>query len=842
VAIKPEGSGMTLDQLFEAHGIKLSERAAGRYYTTCPRCSSTRRKAHQNNKVLGINIKDDGSANWGCNHCGWTGPEKGTGGNGREPDVTYDYQDASGALVFQKVRTYKKDGERVFWIRKPDGHGGFVLGAKGTDTKLLYRRPEVDAAIKAGSIIAVAEGEKDVVSLWRIGIAATCNVGGAHKPGQQPKWYCEHSEQLRGAHVVIFNDNDDQGRAHAEAVAQSLSGVAKRVQRLDLAQHWPSMPEKADISDWLAQGHERAELDQLIEGAPDYVSEAEEPQGEAQPDQNGNAEDAELERLAKLGALEYERARGPAAEQLGIKRVSILDKLVAAKRAELGLDADDDLQGGAISFEEPQPWPHPVDGAELLTDVADAIRRYVVMSDHCCDTVALWVAHSYLTEHFLISPRLAIMAPTKGCGKTTLLDVVARLVRRPLAASSLTASVVFRVISKHSPTLLIDEADNFVRADGNDELRGVLNAGHRKGGAVLRNVGDEHEPRSFTVYGAVAIALIGELPGTLADRSVTVELKRKLPSEKAEPFRLDRTEHLDLVRKIARWAQDNAEAIRAADPQMPEGMYNRAADNWRPLLAIADVAGGEWPQRARAAATAGKAAEATGLELLLADIHAIFEASDHLERIASTDLAKRLIDMDDRPWAEMWPNDKPITPNRIARMLAVRGVAITPKQIRFSPTDSRKGYERWQFDEAFRRFLGVEPKQRNNADGSKTNGTFATETPDQNVSVVKSQKPNNDGQSIGVSVAKGENGKESVCEAVIDPETVMEPALDPRFRIVGGVDPDVACIQCGGAYGQVFKIKDTQQLGAKPEPLHEGCAQDWFDLAVPAYLKRVRDA
>src|SRR4029077_17848145 len=136
----------------------------------------------------------------------------------------------------------------------------------------------------------------------------------------------------------------------------------------------------------------------------------------------------------------------------------------------------------------------------------------------------------------------------------------------------------------------------------NEELRGMLNSGHRRGGGVLRIVGEDHAPRAFATYGACAIALIGALPDTLHDRAITIDLKRRLASEKVAAFRSDRAEHLDvLARQARRWTADNAEHVAATDPGMPAGIINRAADNWRPLLAIADVAGGAWPQRARAA-------------------------------------------------------------------------------------------------------------------------------------------------------------------------------------------------------------------------------------------------
>jgi putative DNA primase/helicase len=235
-----------------------------------------------------------------------------------------------------------------------------------------------------------------------------------------------------------------------------------------------------------------------------------------------------------------------------------------------------------------------VDGAALLDEIVREIERYVVLPEHSARACACWVVHTYLTENFLVSPRLSITSPTKGCGKTTLLDVVSRLVLRPLMASNVSPAAVFRVIEKYKPCLLIDEADTYLGV--NDELRGVLNSGHRKGGAVLRVSGDSLEPRLFTTFGPCAIALIGELPPTLADRSISVELSRRRPNEPVEGFRPDRAGHLDqLARQAARWAQDNAVAVAAADPEMPDEVTNRARDNWRVLKAIASSSAASGP-------------------------------------------------------------------------------------------------------------------------------------------------------------------------------------------------------------------------------------------------------
>ena len=459
-------------------------------------------------------------------------------------------------------------------------------------------------------------------------------------------------------------------------------------------------------------------------------------------------DDTEVKRLAGLSPVLYDRERDDAAKRLGI-RAATLDKLVQAARP---VD-DDNKQGHAISFPDPEPWPEPVDGAQLLDAVAEAIGAYVVMPPHCADTAALWVAHSYLLDRFLVSPRLAISSPTKQCGKTTLLDVLTRLVLRPLPTANVTAAAVFRVVEGYRPALLVDEADTFLR--DNDELRGVINSGHRKGGSVLRTVGDDHEPRAFATYSPCAIALIGRLPDTLHDRSVVIDLKRRLPSETIKPFRSDRTEHLDvLARQAARWARDHAEEVGASDPEMPTGVFNRVADNWRGLLAIADAAGGDWPERARKALKEMKAAsdDESNITMLLADIEVIFAEKDSLP---SADLVEALVEIESRPWAEFGKSRKPITQNRLARLL--RPLGIVPDNVRVGGKVP-KGYQRHQFKDAWERYLAAagafEPLQRYNASAAGTSGSFQTATQDSDVAVAKCEKPNNDGPCSGVAVAK----------------------------------------------------------------------------------------
>jgi hypothetical protein len=268
----------TAAEILQKYDLHPASTQPGRYYQPCPQCSAERSRAHQRARCLGITIDDKGVM-FGCSHCGWTG-----GGyfNGRANScadfvATHDYLNARGELQFQKVRN-PPGHEPRFWCRQPDGKGGWINNIKGIDQKPLYRWPEVVEAITLNHEIAIAEGEKDCDRLWSIGIPATCNFDGAadvtKNPNVKPKWKSEYSEQLRGARLIVFNDNDPQGQAHADAICRMSSGIAKRVRRLDLAPHWPDMPRGADVSDWLAVGHTREELDALIESTLDWALQA----------------------------------------------------------------------------------------------------------------------------------------------------------------------------------------------------------------------------------------------------------------------------------------------------------------------------------------------------------------------------------------------------------------------------------------------------------------------------------------------------------------------------------------------------------------------------------------
>ncbi len=420
---------------------------------------------------------------------------------------------------------------------------------------------------------------------------------------------------------------------------------------------------------------------------------------EAAPDalEDSAVREAMLAELAALPLIEYDQRREETRKQLGV-RVSTLDAEVAKRRPVVESNTDTtDL------FSDPEPWPDPVDGAAILDALATSFTRYVVLPDGAAEALALWVVFAHAHDAAYVSPIMALASPEKRCGKTTGLTIIGALAPRALSTINISPAALFRTVEKWEPTLLIDEADTFLR--DNDELRGILNGGHVRGAGVIRTEGDNHEPRRFSTWAPKAIALIGALPDTLADRSIPLRLRRKRPDEIVERLRLDRMDDLTIIkRQAARWAADNLDVLRGADPNVPIDLHDRAADNWRTMLAIADLAGGGWPDRARKTAmvfSSDDNGEMSAAVMLLADIRAIM-SDPPVERSMSVDWVRALVAMEDRPWPE-WKRGHPITTVQMARLLA--RFDIKPRAFRVDVHTTAKGYRREALNDAFSRYL-----------------------------------------------------------------------------------------------------------------------------------------
>ena len=393
-----------------------------------------------------------------------------------------------------------------------------------------------------------------------------------------------------------------------------------------------------------------------------------------------------------------------------VKVLKGLDVDKAGQVVDIALDTE-----SGVDLEDADPWENPV-GAEVLDCIVDLLTDYIVFARPAhAITVALWILYTWVAEVFDVAPYLGIASPVKRCGKTNLMNLIRALSRRALAVSSISEAALFRVITSHRPTLLIDEADTLLPR--NDSLRGILNSGHTRATAfVIRNVvGPEGEwvPRRFSTFGPKAIALIGRLPSTLEDRAIVIEMRRKTKTDRIERLRLSEINDWiqDILRPFCRrWADDNIKDLKSCNPSIPPCLHDRAADNWRPLLAIADRMGGRWPQDARAAAEAlnGDGEDADVGVQLLTDLRSIF---GHTPALSTDQILGSLNSLDERPWGE-WKDGRPMTAMALAGLLKPFGV-MPAGTLRFG-RETAKGYRRESFADAWERYQpshGNKPNQ-----------------------------------------------------------------------------------------------------------------------------------
>jgi putative DNA primase/helicase len=418
---------------------------------------------------------------------------------------------------------------------------------------------------------------------------------------------------------------------------------------------------------------------------------------------------ARVAELAGLTYVQYERKRKDAAAALGL-RPAVLDALVKAARKANGGDRG---QGEPISYPEIEPWPDPVDAAALLSEIAAALRRYVVMTAHQTHAVAAWAALTHAIEALDIFLRLILTSPAKRCGKTRLIEALTRLVRKPEQLLEITPAALIRLVAQHQPTVLLDEFDKTAAksAETTADLMAILNGGFQRGAAVIKcvAVGDLQEPRrfsSFTALGCAGIDL-SRLPDTTLDRSMVIRLERKLGQQKTSRLRRRDGADLDeLARKAARLMRDCGERIAAADPRMPEALNDRAAEAWQPVVALGELAGGEWPEAMRAAAVAlageTETDDAAGGDvslMLLAELKRSFDERGD-KAISSDEFVADLKQRDERPWGT-FNRGKEISKYQVARKLRCY---VRSKDVRL-PEGIKKGYERDACEDAFARYL-----------------------------------------------------------------------------------------------------------------------------------------
>lgn len=366
--------------------------------------------------------------------------------------------------------------------------------------------------------------------------------------------------------------------------------------------------------------------------------------------------------------------------------------------------------------------------APPLDDVAAFLSRFVAFpSDAARVAVTLWAVHCHVVECFDSTPRLAVLSPEPGSGKSRVLEVLELLVPRAVHAVNATPAYLFRKVSDEAglPTILYDEVDTIFgpKAKDNEDIRGMLNAGHRRGATAGRAVvrGKQVFTEELPAFCPVALAGLGDLPDTLMTRSIVVRMRRRAPHETVEPFRhrVHRAQAEPLRLRLEEWAQEVREDLEDVWPEMPAEIQDRAADVWEALFAVADTAGSEWAERARVAAvtlvTLARTSPGTlGLQLL-ADVRAVFDQAG-TDAMLTSDLLEQLIRLDESPWADL--RGKQLDGRGLGKRL--RAYEVESRSVRVGERVA-KGYRREDLHDAWQRYLpDPQPSNRTVPEGHTT--------------------------------------------------------------------------------------------------------------------------
>jgi hypothetical protein len=612
-----------------------------------------------------------------------------------EPSATWVYRDAAGAVLFTTCRFDPADSRKQVLP--------FCATAKGWRWKAspaprpLYGLDRLSARPDAGVLLVEGEKTADAAATRFQDFVVATWCGGCGQVRQADL------SPLKGRDVTLWPDADAEGEKAMAQIADTLREIgAASVRMVKLP---AGMPDKWDLADPLpGLAWTDARLRELLDGAKDNEKpKAERPaDAEAEPGMTDAEAAAEIRRLAALDPLKYERQRKAAAKAIGT-RATLLDKLVIAERPKPVTD-------DAI-VHDVAPWPDDVVLGDVLDDIAVALERHVVLPNGAAAVLALWIAHTWTFERFEHTPRLMVTSALKRSGKSTLMEVVALLSCRVLSADSISAPSLYRTVEAESPvTLILDEADTYL--PDNEPLRGVLNSGFQRNGKVVRIVerNGEQVPTVFRTFAPVAIAAIGDIPGTVADRSIPIAMRRRAAGETAVKLRAPgaRVHLRELARKLARWSRDGADKL-SSNVDIPATFGDREGDICIPLLSIAEAAGGHWPARARDKLTTlfgirrDTEANEEVLVLLLRDVRDRFDSLG-AARLPSQGIVDYLKTLEGRPWPE-YRRGQPITTNQLAALL--RPLLIVPTTLRLPGSPSpAKGYYRDAWQDAWDRYLG----------------------------------------------------------------------------------------------------------------------------------------
>jgi Protein of unknown function (DUF3631) len=488
----------------------------------------------------------------------------------------------------------------------------------------------------------------------------------------------------------------------------------------------------------------------------------------------GDHEDkAALAKLATLSRPEYDRQRKSEAKALNIK-VSTLDKEVTKLRAQ------QKPTHNFLPHWKVEPWPEKVEAAALLDALRHQFARYLVLPEHADVALALWVVLTWVFECFDVAPYLSITSPTRRCGKTVLMTLLFWLSYRGKKTDSMSKPAIYRSVERDKPTLILDEVGWVI--DPKDERQGILCGGFERNGFVeiCEGEGAAITTKLFSTYCPKAFGLIGKLTATLSDRSICIPMRRKLPTEKVERLRRrDNEEHATLRQQCLRWATDNAEVLTKALPPTLDGLNDRAFDFWEPLLTIAAVAGGNWPERAQKAALAlsGDVEDDSTNVTLLRDLQWLFDGKPEkqedgslereyspVDKLFSKAVVEELGKIATSPWAA-WNNGRGFSQHDLAK--ALKGFGVLSETVRIGSATA-KGYYAAKLADPFKTYLksfaagdtplfAVTTSQPNNDEHNLRESCRHTESL---VTAEKSQKPASNGHCDAVTDFNPHSGRE----------------------------------------------------------------------------------
>jgi hypothetical protein len=647
------------------------------------------------------------------------------------------------------VLKQRRAGKKVVLWERADGAGCWLTGLGGLKVG-LYRYDEFRALpADQRRRCPILEGEKDVDASWAAGVPAVCGPSGAST------WTAAYAQLIADAgvrEVPAVGDHDDAGSRYNARIVLTCTALGLRASAVP----WEvDRPPGFDVADFLAESGAdgprrwRERLDTTACAAPSPgAGHAEAPKADGfdladliarcKTNKGAPFQPAVVKALAALPREEYESWRAQL-KKAGV-RVPELDKATKeakAAQADARLKQEaverqaaaraQEAQRAAMAAERAATPEPPVDLAALLHEIMAWVRRYVVLTVEQAVAVVLWVAHTHALDAADCTPYLQIGSATKRAGKTRLLEVLETLVARAWFTGRTTAAALVRRIDQDKSTLLLDESDAAFKGEKeySEALRGTLNSGYRRSGksTVCVGHGTEIEVRDFSTFSAKAIAGIGKLPDTVADRSIPIALRRKTTDEPCERWR-ERVGHAQaapLKARLSAWAHGAVPDLREARPELSTAIGDRLQDVWEPLVAIADTAGGEWPERARRAAVvlAGGVEDTDVTVELLSDIAAILDLHEG-PFIATAALIEKLVAFDERPWGT-WRHDKPITPKGLAGLLKPLLIHSTT-----APDGKLRGYRITVFHDAIARYLTLHPSKRQNTNEERPETSIQT--------------------------------------------------------------------------------------------------------------------